>query len=171
MKHKLKTDPESFAAVLSGLKTHEIRFNDRGFKVGDELLLRETIATGAAMLANSLPLEYTGRSILRVISHVQTGYGLESGWAILSLATQYEPGQVERVRDAVAESLGGVYYCGRTWSAWSHGTMCQDDFAPAGTIEEVVDEISAAAIAAMGVAIDAAAANKQILSKMPKKSL
>ena len=41
MKHLLKTWPEPFAAVVAGYKTHEVRVNDRGFKVGDQLELAE----------------------------------------------------------------------------------------------------------------------------------
>ena len=58
----------------------------------------------------------------------------------------------ERVRDAVAEALDGLYTCGRVWSAWSYGTMGQDDFAPAGEDDDVVDNITDAAIAAMAAA-------------------
>jgi hypothetical protein len=41
MIHDLKCWPEPFAAILSGEKRHEIRRDDRGFKVGDVLRLRE----------------------------------------------------------------------------------------------------------------------------------
>lgn len=42
MKHELKCWPEYFAAILDGLKTWEVRKDDRGgFNVGDELELRE----------------------------------------------------------------------------------------------------------------------------------
>lgn len=90
--HELKTDPEVFAAVLAGLKTHEIRFNDRGFQVGDELLLRETAHSGAEMAARpEIPLIYTDRTVRRTISHIQTGYGLADGWCILSFARRAQP--------------------------------------------------------------------------------
>lgn len=39
--HKLKILPEYFKAVSSGEKKFEIRRNDRGFNVGDFLILRE----------------------------------------------------------------------------------------------------------------------------------
>jgi len=85
--HELKTDPEVFAAVLDGSKTHEIRFNDRDFKIGDTLLLRETRYTGQEMRGpEPRPLEYTGRETTRVVSHVLEGYGLKPGWVILSFA-------------------------------------------------------------------------------------
>jgi hypothetical protein len=81
--HELKTDPAVFEAVMSGAKTHEIRLNDRNFDVGDVLLLRETIYTGAEM-AKGAELLYTGRETRRTVSHIQTGYGLVDGWCILS---------------------------------------------------------------------------------------
>ena len=40
-RHDLKTWPKYFAAVRSGQKRFEIRRNDRDFKVGDILVLRE----------------------------------------------------------------------------------------------------------------------------------
>lgn len=41
MKHELKTWPEFFRACRSGDKTFELRYNDRDYKVGDELELNE----------------------------------------------------------------------------------------------------------------------------------
>ena len=84
--HDLKTDSEVFDAVARGEKTFEIRIDDRGFAVGDCLLLRRTLHTGEQMHFGS-PLVYTGEYVTRTITHILRGpiYGLRSGWAILSL--------------------------------------------------------------------------------------
>lgn len=39
--HNLKIYPEYFDKIISGEKTAEIRFNDRGFKIMDGLTLKE----------------------------------------------------------------------------------------------------------------------------------
>lgn len=39
--HKLKTWPKWFEAVIEGRKTFELRNNDRDFREGDRLVLRE----------------------------------------------------------------------------------------------------------------------------------
>ncbi len=41
MTHHLKTLPEYFQAVIDGRKPMEIRYNDRGFKPGDIVILEE----------------------------------------------------------------------------------------------------------------------------------
>lgn len=83
--HELKTDPEVWDAVASGSKTFEIRKDDRGYRVGDVLLLRRTKYTGAEMQQGK-PLEYGGK-IRMTISHILRGpiYGLQDGWVIMSL--------------------------------------------------------------------------------------
>lgn len=57
--HELKTDNEMFEAVYSGFKGYEIRFDDRGYQVGDWLHLKETEFTGEEMKAGK-PLVFTG---------------------------------------------------------------------------------------------------------------
>lgn len=81
--HVLKTDPAVFDAVWNGSKTHEVRFNDRDFQVGDELHLVETTKPGPAMEAL-----FTGRMITKTVSHVLSGYGIQDGWVILSFAAE-----------------------------------------------------------------------------------
>ena len=51
------------------------------------------------------------------------------------------------LRTALAETLGGVYVCDRTWSAWGVGTMTQDDFYPAAESDDVLDSLVQAVIA------------------------
>jgi hypothetical protein len=41
MEHHLKTWPNAFAAVVAGTKRFEWRKDDRGFEVGDVLVLKE----------------------------------------------------------------------------------------------------------------------------------
>lgn len=59
--HELKTWPEYFQAVSDGTKTFEHRVNDRGFKVGDTLYLREW---------NPATSAYTGRETLRLVTYI-----------------------------------------------------------------------------------------------------
>ena len=86
MEHELKTDPEEWDEVAAGVKTFEIRKDDRGYAVGDILLLMKTRYTAAAM-ANGKPLEYTGCVVRVGVSHVMRGpvWGLEEGWVIMSI--------------------------------------------------------------------------------------
>jgi hypothetical protein len=79
--HELKILPQYFNAVQDGSKNFEIRKNDRGFKVGDRLLLKEWDSM----------IEYTGKEITKEISYIfdskesNTLYGLEEGYCILGL--------------------------------------------------------------------------------------
>jgi hypothetical protein len=86
MIHELKTDNEPFQAVFIRTKTFEIRFNDRRFRVGDLLHLRETFHTGSEM-KHGAPLRYSGREIVARVIGMMVGpvYGLADGWAILSI--------------------------------------------------------------------------------------
>jgi hypothetical protein len=59
MIHELKIFPEYFNAVISGVKTFEIRKNDRPFKVGDLLALNEYDGQS-----------YTGNSCLVYIDYI-----------------------------------------------------------------------------------------------------
>lgn len=88
--HELKTDPDVYDAVASGLKTFEIRKDDRGFQVGDALLLRKTLHSGERM-KQGMPLVYTGHSIQVNVSHILRGpvYGLVDGWVIMSVQDHF----------------------------------------------------------------------------------
>lgn len=62
--HELKTWTQYFRAILSGEKTFELRKNDRDFRVGDVLVLREF---------DPIVLGYTGRSVTRNVTYVLHG--------------------------------------------------------------------------------------------------
>lgn len=91
IKHELKTDPLVFHESFIGNKPFEIRKNDRNFKVGDAVLLRETKFSGFAM-AYGKPLEYTGRAIEVNIDYILFGpcYGVLDGWVIMSVSHKGE---------------------------------------------------------------------------------
>lgn len=55
----------------------------------------------------------------------------------------------EAMRDAIAEALGDAYDCTRVWSAWSIGTMTQDDFQLVTDDEERLEEIVDAALSVL----------------------
>ena len=80
--HQLKIWPRWFDLVYAGIKNFEVRRDDRGFKVGDFLLLEE-YRSGVG--------EYTGRSITRQISYIvragldAEAFGLKEGFCVLGL--------------------------------------------------------------------------------------
>jgi hypothetical protein len=80
--HALKTDPDFFQAVWNGTKTFEYRRNDRDFKVGDTLVLKETKYSSVEMKMEGKPLEYTGRDILAKVPYI---YHIGDAYCILSL--------------------------------------------------------------------------------------
>lgn len=84
--HELKTDSDVYQAVADGRKTFEIRFNDRNFKVGDQLVLLETIHTGEQMKQGK-PLLFSGNELHKKVSYVLSGYGLQEGWVILGITS------------------------------------------------------------------------------------
>ncbi|MCE3234045.1 MAG: hypothetical protein K0Q50_225 [Vampirovibrio sp.] len=91
--YRLKTDPVPFDKVKSGLKTGEVRTNDRDFQVGGRLVLEQyDRETGT----------YSGESVEWVISDVTDlePYGCP-GKVLLSFQTSQA--EVERLREHNAE--------------------------------------------------------------------
>lgn len=68
--------------------------------------------------------------------------------------------QVIAVRDALADCLADTYDCTRVWSAWSYGTMGEDDFSPIAEDDHRLQELSFAALEAAGVPELVGALNK-----------
>lgn len=71
--HSLKILPQYFAAVVEGCKTFEIRKNDRGFREGDLLVLREW--TGK---------EFTGQAVSKQITYI-TDFEQKPGFVVMGI--------------------------------------------------------------------------------------
>lgn len=73
--HELKVWPEYFRAVQTGDKTFEIRHNDRNFRVGDTMTLKEY---------DPREESYTGNDVYRKITYV-TDYEQKDGYVVLGI--------------------------------------------------------------------------------------
>lgn len=79
--HELKTLNNHFEKVWRGLKTFEIRKDDREYHVGDILHLKEILPQG------NPERRFTSREILADVTHILRGgeYGLDKDYCILSI--------------------------------------------------------------------------------------
>ncbi len=93
--HELKTDPAFYHACYMNDLSFQLRKNDRGYEVGDLIVLRETMYTGEEMQQQGKPLKYTGLYMAYLITYVLCGprLGLASDWCILSITpmSDYRP--------------------------------------------------------------------------------
>lgn len=79
MIHELKIYERYFKEIMNNNKHFELR-RDRGFKVGDKLLLRE--------IENDSLDNYTNSSITKTVKYISRGvpqFGLMDGFVILSI--------------------------------------------------------------------------------------
>lgn len=76
--HALKTWPAYFKDVALGGKNFEVRRDDRPFKVGDVLRLREYDPRSDT---------YTGREVRRCVTYLLPGgeFGIEDGYCVMGL--------------------------------------------------------------------------------------
>ncbi len=76
--HDLKTHRKCFLAVKHGLKSFELRKNDRDFQLGDYLRLREWDHEKGT---------YTGDKITRRVDYILRGgkFGLPKGYVVMQL--------------------------------------------------------------------------------------
>lgn len=91
--HALKTWPEYYHAVDAGDKTVEIRKDDRGFDVGDILVLYE--------FDPSSELGYTGELTSRRVTHVLREPWVPEGFVALSITPVTESFEIQRLRAAL----------------------------------------------------------------------
>ena len=93
--HELKTVAPHFEHVRSGVKRADIRRDDRGFAVGDVLVLREYDPTTDS---------YSGREIEVRVTHVLSDYeALAPGFVMLSIEPQPSALATARAEAALAE--------------------------------------------------------------------
>lgn len=78
MIHELKCWPKFFQAMVDGLKTFEVRKDDRGFQVGHILHLREW---------DPETEKYTDREGWATVKYILRGpgWGIEAGYVVMSL--------------------------------------------------------------------------------------
>ena len=102
MIHELKCLPIYFDPTMNGLKTFEVRKNDRPFRVGDVLALNEFIPENPDPYDDTVYRQktdewrevdggfYTGRCILKKISYILDDKELcAEGTVILGLSAYY----------------------------------------------------------------------------------
>ena len=82
--HELKTWPEMFQAVLAGIKTHEIRKNDRPYAVGDVLHLQEFDPTPCRNCSVGM---YTGATLDAEVTFITAGgeWGIPDDLCVMSI--------------------------------------------------------------------------------------
>lgn len=81
--HELKTWPAFYEALLSGHKTFEVREDDRGFAVGDVLVLQEF---DPELVARSHP-GYTGREMRALVTYLMPGgrFGIDPRFVVMGI--------------------------------------------------------------------------------------
>ncbi len=84
--HELKTWPSPFQDVWDGRKLHEVRVDDRGYAVGDVLVLNEYDPSRASLGA-LIPRGFTGRKIFAKVTYISYGgtWGLPPNLCVMSI--------------------------------------------------------------------------------------
>lgn len=86
--HILKTDTEYYQAWERGLKTFELRKNDRDFRVDDHITLEEVVRDNSVLGKNARAVP-TGRFLgpfkVIYILHDYQHLGIKQGYCILQL--------------------------------------------------------------------------------------
>ncbi|KHS87093.1 DUF3850 domain-containing protein [Pectobacterium brasiliense] len=80
--HQLKIHPQHFHPVLTNAKRAELRKNDRDYKEGDVLLLKEF---------NPISGSFTGNQVNRLVTHVADVSDYLPGYVLISLGRYKKP--------------------------------------------------------------------------------
>lgn len=115
MTHELKCWPEFFGSVIAGQKRFEFRLDDRGFKVGDRLVLREWVP-----LPDGDKSHYTGRRAeVEVVYLLVTGSpNCEGRYHVIMSIERVEPEPPPRLAHVLYLYVNGKRQesVARTWS-------------------------------------------------------
>ncbi|MBQ1293552.1 MAG: DUF3850 domain-containing protein [Clostridiales bacterium] len=92
-KHNLKLNDRYFDAVLNGIKTFEIRKDDRGFRVGDTLEMYRVNDNGLyvskdgtyASNEKGAWLEPIQMKVTYIITHADFPAGIPEGYVVMSI--------------------------------------------------------------------------------------
>lgn len=76
MHHNLKVFTPNFQPIVTGVKRHDVRMNDRNFQAGDTVTLFEGEHSEGEFIK-------TGRSVSAIVSYVDS-YGVQQGYVALS---------------------------------------------------------------------------------------
>ncbi len=77
MTHKLKLQKEYADAVLSGDKSFEIRFDDRGYQKGDYIQFN--------VIGGIYEVNHKLNDKIFVITYILHGWGLQENWCALAI--------------------------------------------------------------------------------------
>ena len=84
--HELKLDPGVLERHIDSELNFQVRYDNRGYRSGDFLWLRETVHSADEM-AEGAPLLYSGWEALAKVHDIMRGprYGIKEDWVVLSL--------------------------------------------------------------------------------------
>ncbi|WP_261806129.1 DUF3850 domain-containing protein [Lapidilactobacillus luobeiensis] len=71
--HELKIDPQYYSDIIFRGKSFEIRNNDRDFRVGDVLVLKEYVNG-----------HYTGKELRAIVTYM-TDYAQQKGYVVMAI--------------------------------------------------------------------------------------
>ena len=85
--HRLKTHPQMWAEVSLGVKTFEVRKDDRGFRIGDMLELMEWPVEGKECLCTRSSCMSRPAILRRQVLYILRGgeWGIEPGYVVLGI--------------------------------------------------------------------------------------
>ncbi len=136
--HELKCWPQYFAALFDGRKRFEIRENDRNFKIGDSLILKEYDPANGT---------YSGRVISFRVSYITT-FGQMQGYVVMGLTnalsaereaqTNAAPLQLPPLTDLMYHAVRGIEY------HFGHGETTVVGYLDDDCLDEIWENINTA---------------------------